>query len=77
MESEELARRMDCVIGDMGHLIDELKGKPGRIGSFTDPVCWNCSRAHKFYLPNDQKAYYRPCKGWLETHTCEFAPGER
>ncbi len=71
-----IAERMEMVQAELGDLMKELKETPSPT-EFVDSVCWNCSRAHKFYLPNDHKAYYRPCKGWLETHTCEFAPRRR
>lgn len=76
MESLELAERMDCVIDDMGKLIADLRGQDRRVSSFIDPVCWNCSKAYKFYLPDSRNPCYRACKGWLETHTCDYAPRE-
>ena len=77
MESKELAHRMDCVIGDMGRLIDELKGAPGRLGSFVDPVCWNCAKAYKFYLPESDTPSYGVCEIWRATRKCAFEPRER
>jgi len=67
-----IAERMDMVRTELGDLIADLKESSAT--EFVDPVCWNCSRAHKFYLPGDSKACYRPCKGWQEFHTCDLAP---
>ena len=77
MDLEELARRMEHVIGDMMPLIDELKGKPGRLGSFIDPVCWNCAKAYKFYLPESSHPSYTVCEIWRSTRRCAFEPRER
>lgn len=71
-----IAERMDMVRTELGDLIAELNDADSP-NEFVDPVCWNCSRAYKFYLPGDPKPCYRPCKGWQETHTCEFAPRGR
>jgi len=71
-----IAERMDMVRTELGDLIADLKDSSSAT-EFVDPVCWNCGRAHKFYLPGDPKAFYRPCKGWLEFHTCELAPRGR
>ena len=77
MDSKELAHRMDCVIGDMGRLVDELKGKPGRLGSYIDPVCWNCGKAYKFYLPDAEIPSYSSCDIWERSRRCAFEPRER
>jgi len=74
MDSEEIARRMEHVIGDMGELIDELKSN--RLGKFIDPVCWNCAKAHKTYLPGCYTPVYKPCHIWRTTKKCDFEPRE-
>ena len=77
MNSKEIADSMDKVMGDMIVLIDELKGKPGRLGSFIDPVCWNCANAYKFYLPDSDTPSYGVCEIWRSTRRCAFEPRER
>ena len=74
MNSEEIARRMEHVIGDMGNLIDELKSK--RLGKFIDPICWNCAKAYIFYLLDHVGPSYRPCTIWRTTKKCDFEPRE-
>ena len=75
MESEEIARRMEHVIGDMGELVTQLKDQ--RLGSFVDPVCWNCGKAYKFYLPESEVPSYRVCDIFHRSGRCAFEPRER
>ena len=77
MDSKEIADGLEHVIGDMMPLIDELKGKPGRLGSFIDPVCWNCGKAYKTYLPESYTPVYKPCEIWRKDKKCDFEPRER
>ena len=72
MDSEDLIRRMGCVTKDMRKLIDELQGR--RQGSYIDPVCWNCAKAYKFYLPESSVPSYTVCDVWRMTHRCAFEP---
>ena len=74
MDSEEIARRMDHVIGDMRDLRDELKSK--RLGKVIDPICWNCAKAYIFYLLDHVEPSYKPCTIWRTTKKCDFEPRE-
>ena len=74
MDCEELIRRLDCVIGDIDKEIEKLKGQ--RSGQYIDPVCWNCAKAYKFYLPESSVPSYTVCDVWRMTHRCAFEPRE-
>ena len=75
MDCEELIRRLDCVIGDIDKEIEKLKGQ--RSGQYIDPVCWNCGKAYKFYLPESSVPSYTVCEIWRSTRRCAFEPRER
>ena len=74
MDSNELANRMDGVMGDMIALIDEVRGQPQ--GKVIDPICWNCAKAYIFYLLDHVGPSYRPCTIWRTTKKCDFEPRE-
>jgi len=72
MDSEELIKRINIAIGDMDALIEVLK-RP-TTAAFIDPVCWNCAKAHRIYLPGCSQPIYKPCDIWHRDKKCAFEP---
>ena len=74
MGSKNITKRMDRVREELDALREDLKTERSE---FVDPVCWNCAKAHKIYLPGHYTPVYKPCDIWREDKKCAFEPRER
>ena len=74
MNSKNIKQRMDRARDDLSEIMEDLETTRSE---FVDPVCWNCGKAHKIYLPGSYTPVYKPCEIWREDKKCAFEPRER